>query len=897
MLRIIQNSAGGSAKSYFTTSDYYAEGHQELAGIWRGVGAERLGLSGRIDQKDWDALCDNLNPHTGEPLTVRRKQDRSVGYDFNFHVPKSVSLLYALSQDDRILDAFRESVRETMGEMEAEAKTRVRQRGANEDRVTGNMIWGEHTHFTSRPVGGIPDPHLHCHAFVFNSTFDETENRWKAAQFRDLKRDAPYFEGRFHVRMARKMQDLGINVVRGKKSWEVAGFDKTTLDNFSRRSAQIDQKAKDLEKAARDAGNPMTVVKHDLGAQTRERKQKHLSMDDLRQEWRRRLSGEEQSELAIIARQIGGKAIDEHVRGADEPVRLAAEHCFERKSVVAERELLAEAMKRSVGHASLKAVDEAASRQKLIVAERKGRRFATTNAVLDEESRMLHFARSGRGTCLKLGTPGYSCKREHLNAGQRNAVRHVLESTDRVILVRGGAGVGKTTMMQAAVEAIQANGTKVFTFAPSAAASRGVLAREGFTDADTVARLLKDEKLQEQARESVLWIDEAGLLGTQATARLFELAQRIDARVVMCGDRRQHGAVERGAALRLLETEAGLIPAEIKEIQRQKGTYKEAVQALSEGRTEEGFSRLDTLGWIKTANQTDRYKALADEYVATVSRGESALVVSPTHSEGERITAEIRAKLQRTPKHGRKKNQYMLGAEQRSFRVLENAHLTMADRSDPVNFQPGDVIGFHQNASGIRKGERREVGKDSIPHKHADKFTVFHSKELALAQGDLIRITQNGQSADGHRLNNGATFTVEDFSKDGDIKLTNGWTIASDWGHWTHGFVCTSHGSQGSTVDRVFIAQSAESFPASSREQFYVSVSRARKQAVVYTDDKASLLEAVRHSDERLSATEFVSDRAYRERSLNLHRVIPPADRTPEPPPPSPSREDLMYER
>ncbi len=89
MLRINQNSHASAAKSYYTTSDYYMDG-QELAGIWRGKGAEKLGLAGEIQRADWDAVCDGLNPKTGEKLLVRRKDNRTTGYDFNFHVPKSV---------------------------------------------------------------------------------------------------------------------------------------------------------------------------------------------------------------------------------------------------------------------------------------------------------------------------------------------------------------------------------------------------------------------------------------------------------------------------------------------------------------------------------------------------------------------------------------------------------------------------------------------------------------------------------------------------------------------------------------------------------------------------------------------------------------------------------------
>jgi conjugative relaxase-like TrwC/TraI family protein len=55
---------------------------------------------------------------TGGHLTPRSNDDRTVGYDFNFHAPKSVSILYSQTQDARIVDAFRSSVDETMRELE-----------------------------------------------------------------------------------------------------------------------------------------------------------------------------------------------------------------------------------------------------------------------------------------------------------------------------------------------------------------------------------------------------------------------------------------------------------------------------------------------------------------------------------------------------------------------------------------------------------------------------------------------------------------------------------------------------------------------------------------------------------------------------------------------------------
>src|SRR5437588_978440 len=233
MIRISQQESAKGAKRYYATADYYSEG-QELVGSWGGKGASRLGLEGTVDKFSFERLCDNLDPRTGKPLTVRTRSDRTVGYDFTFSVPKSVSLLYALAGDREILDAFRSAVAETMRDIEAEMKTRVRKGGRDGDRLTGNMVWAEFIHTTSRPVEGVPDPQLHAHCFAFNSTFDDEERRWKAGQFRDLKASAPYFQAAFRVRLANRLQDLGFGVTRKRDDFEITGVPPPAIRKFSR---------------------------------------------------------------------------------------------------------------------------------------------------------------------------------------------------------------------------------------------------------------------------------------------------------------------------------------------------------------------------------------------------------------------------------------------------------------------------------------------------------------------------------------------------------------------------------------------------------------------------------------------------------------------------------------
>jgi conjugative relaxase-like TrwC/TraI family protein len=844
MLRINQNRAAASAKNYYSHADYYGEG-QELAGCWRGQGAKLLGLQGLVEKHDFDALCDNLDPRSGEPLTVRTKHDRTVGYDFNFHVPKGVSLAYALNQDERIVDALRQSVRETMEEIEQEAKTRVRQRGRQEDRTTGNLTWAEFIHTTARPVDGLPDPHLHAHCFVFNSTFDNKEQRWKAAQFREIKRDAPYFEAAFHARLARRMRGLGYAIRREGRSWDLAKVPKSLLGKFSRRTDQI-------EELARKKGIQDVEEKAALGAKTREAKCQELSWQELRQAWLDRLDDAERDGLAQLHRNLAPQPLEPNPAATTHAMQQAVLHCFEREAVVPERQILAEALRRGAGEVRVEDLAPELARHGVFTREYRGRRLATTHEVLGEERAVLEFARAGRGAVAALNA-NWRFERDWLSDEQKRAVRQLLESRDRVQILRGGAGTGKTTLMQEAVAGIEATGRQALTFAPSAQASRGVLREEGFSNATTVAELLVNRDLQESVRGQVIWIDEAGLLGTRQTKRVFDLAQEMDARVVLSGDWRQHGSVERGGVLRLLEQDAGLKSAQVSGIQRQRGRYKDAVALLAAGRTLDGFDRLDALGWVRELGDDVRDRQVARDYAETVGKGESALVISPTHREAEHLTAAIRHEL---------RNRGLLPRKERTLTRLKPLHLTQAERGDAAFYQPGDVIVFQQHAPGHRKGERLTVA-ETVPESilpHAQRFSVFRVESFAVAVGDCIRLTANGKTKDGkHRLNNGAVYQVAGITQRGDLQLGNGWEIDAQFGHLAYGYVTTSHASQGRTVDRVLIAESAESFPAANREQLYVSVSRGRQGATIYTDDKTSLRQAIQTSSATMTASELVA--------------------------------------
>ncbi|HVW96123.1 MAG TPA: MobF family relaxase [Mucilaginibacter sp.] len=874
MIRMIQSTSAEHAKAYFSDalqkSDYYIN-DQELQGQFHGRLATRIGLEKTATKESFFALCENVNPVTGEPLTPRTKEDRTTGYDINFHCPKSVSIVHALSSDEHILKAFQGSVNETMLDIEADAKTRVRLRKTYEDRETAELLWAEFTHQTARPVDDhAPDPHLHSHCFVFNATFDKQENRIKAGQFRDINRDMPYYQARFHKRLADKLTDLGYNIRRTDKSFEIEGVPQSVIDLFSKRTDEIGQVAK--EKGITDA-----KALSELGAKTRAKKQKGLGMSDLKAEWKKQIgenitykSGEENASVRYAPNRSVN--IEPDKTNADDCIDYALHHSFERASVMAGRRILATAYRHGLGkrQVSIDSItDSFKNDSRIIHVKDKSQTVCTTVTALAEEKRMVDLARKGQGKFRPLyaNTPDLNPK---LNDQQALAIGHVLTTPHQVSIIRGAAGTGKTTVMTEARKHIANAGKELFVVAPTSEASRGVLVAEGFENATTVAQLLQDKKLQEQLKDQVVWGDEAGLLGTKDMASLLALADRQNCRLILGGDTRQHSSVVRGDALRILNTVGGIKTAEVSKIHRQKNVhYRAAVEDLSRGDVSAAFIKLNSIGAIKNVDPLKPNEILIGDYMKAAKKGKSVLIVSPTHQQGNAVTDEVRKKLRASG---------MIGKKEVRAKKFENLNLTEAQKTDWRNFKPGQIVQFNQNVPQIKRGSIwsvNEVNKNGIaiindagkttqlPQSKSSAYEVYQQSEIGLSKGDKVRITRNSFDNQNKRLNNGQSLEVEKVNKSGSITLINRsskarFELDQEFGHIAHAYCTTSHSAQGKTVDEVFISQPSSTFTATDAKQFYVSVSRGRDTATIYTDDRRALLEYASELGDRQSALELV---------------------------------------
>src|SRR5437667_12909186 len=110
MFTVVTQKNLADAKRYFqehlTRNDYYTA-EEVRPGQWIGLGGQRLGLNANraVTCEEFERLCENQHPQTGERLTLRQneKDHRRVFYEFTLSAPKSVSGLAVTLNDERLV--------------------------------------------------------------------------------------------------------------------------------------------------------------------------------------------------------------------------------------------------------------------------------------------------------------------------------------------------------------------------------------------------------------------------------------------------------------------------------------------------------------------------------------------------------------------------------------------------------------------------------------------------------------------------------------------------------------------------------------------------------------------------------------------------------------------------
>lgn len=838
-------------REHLKVGDYLTqEGRSEMT--WFGAGAEKLGLAGPCDLEAFSRLCEGKHPATGEELGVRDKgAHRRLCYFGQISAPKDVSIAYLVGGDSRIAGWWDEAVRDTLREIEAVTATRVRRQGADEDRVTGNMVAAVVTHDSSRAL----DPQLHTHVCIMNVTFDAVERRWKGVQPSGYYRHNGFFREVCHAKLAARMQEAGYELEPTRKlGFNIKGFPPELRERFSKRRREILRQAAEL-------GATSQAALQSIAVQSRADKTS-ATADELRAGWVQQAGADLAAVKAVIVAVTGGpRGSPPAPVSAAEALASAEAHLFERRSVVDERVLLREALVAGRG-----GVHVGALRGCLAARLQSGELLRVEGEVASRETLLAEneFVQWAETQRHGYGALGASPETGGLSRDQSRAVSEILASSSRIVVLQGDAGTGKTTCLRAIVAGVERAGGRVFGCAPSAGAA-DVLRRELTPDANTLQQLLVNQSLQLATHGRVLVVDEAGLISVRQMRDLCRLAYVNDNRVILVGDTKQHTSVEAGDALRCLQEYAHVPVANLREIRRQRDpAYREAVRQLAAGDAFGAFNTFARLGSVREIRDDRKlFQEAADDYVRTITAGKRCLAISPVWREIHTFTDEVRARLKAI---GR------LEKEERAYATVFSLQWTREQCRRVQDYEPGDTLTFHRASDGFAKNETVEVVRREEQHlvvrgdddrertldpRRVSGFDVGVIREIAVAVGDRLQMRANLKTAG---LKNGDMAEVAGFGADGGIVLRDGRSIPPTFRQFSHGYATTSHSSQGKTVDRGLLLMADAGIASGNLKQAYVSNSRFRESQMIYTTDSDAARESMMRPADRKLATELLAE-------------------------------------
>lgn len=878
-------TGSAQASSYYEADDYYAEGGLSPS-EWHGKGAEALGLAGEVDR---EAFRDLLDGKVGDRQlgTVRDGHlEHRPGWDVTLSAPKSVSIMAEVAGDRRLIAAHGQAVKTVLAHVETHmAATRVRHGGSVTREPTGNLIVASFQHGTSR----AQDPQLHTHNVIMNATRG-VDGSWRSLEPRALYQLQKQIGAIYRQELALKVRELGYEIEAGKESmFEIRGVSTDVMAAFSTRSAEIEAALGERGTSREEAS---AAEKQVAALDTRQAKGA-ADQASLVAGWREvadRAGFDAGARLALV-REANAKAMSAvgsvgQANAAERAVAHAADKLGERQSVFSVAALHEEAGRAGlgkVGYAEVAmAVAAARERGDLIdrtFLDRRGAGFAglTIRQNVEAETRLLRIEADGRGAFAAIASPLTAAKAVAAasrqaerngfgwNEDQRAATRRLLTSRNRITAVQGYAGTAKTTTVLATfAREAEARGVSVVALAPTASAAI-VLGDALGTHGDTVARHLLSPGQAAPGQAAAWIVDEASFLSARDTARLFDLAEKHRARIILVGDVKQLGSVEAGAAFAQLQA-AGMETAKLGAIVRQTNiATRQAVLASIEGDARKALAALDRGGGaiIEHAGRSARFAAIAGHYAGLDKAGRArTLIVEPSREGRDALTADIREALIRSG---------ALQGPTVSLESLAAKGLTRAEARDPLSYDRGDTVRFARDYldKGVARGEafrvervdpakaaialRSEDGREvdwRLRQWGAGKVQLFEPRRLELRAGDSIRFTRNDREAGRVNGARADVLAVDAAARTATVRDSRGRirTLHIDAArdrHIAHGYVDTAFAAQGRTADHVIVHADSRAANLVDQKSFYVGISRARLTATVVTDDRAKLVSAI----------------------------------------------------
>jgi Ti-type conjugative transfer relaxase TraA len=770
------DAAQGAGKYYIDLAqeDYYTHGG-EPAGQWFGQSAARLGLTATVDKGNFSQLLHGFDATGTRSLVQDAGQGHYAGWDLTFSAPKSVSVLWAMTEETavraQIQSAQQAAVEATLGFAERHcAFTRRGHDGVEREKVVGLAV-ATFEHSTSREQ----DPQLHTHCIVANVA-QRTDGTYGSLEGRELYRWKMALGAIYRAELAAQLEArLPVQIVRDQSSFAIAGVPEAIQHQFSKRAEHI----KDW---MAERGYEGAVAAQTATLDTRTRKQE-IGRPILLENWK------QEGQAAGWGPTQAAQLLAEPSLTPERPIAMTMKALKEKlvypQSTFGERDawrLLAESMQ---GVGGLNAIQEQMQTfwqcpDLLSVGENRYREERwSTAAVVQREQETLQIAENAtQQHAHRLSAPAVEAilkTRPTLTPEQTVAVQYLCERSGAVATVEGLPGTGKSFMLETARAAWSAEGYHVLGAALSGKAALGLQESAHIPSATLHARLQEWQQPGALDAKTVVVVDEAGMIGSRHMAELMAVTHAAGAKLVLVGDHRQLQPIEAGGIFRAM-TER-IDTAQLTEIRRQVQPWaKDAVQALAQGQA-------------------------CDAIEAYEQRGR--LHIGETKPETIQTLVETWAQSQAAQPE---KSRLILASERADVRAINEHVRTQLKSADHLSV--GQKVTTEYGVREFAVGDRLVMLRNS---------TAYGVRNGQL--GTLEAMSQIGKKTTLRiRLDEGGRLVTLPLQR---------------YGHVDHGYAITTHKSQGATVDETFVLAGGK---MANREIGLVQLSRHREAAHVFVD-------------------------------------------------------------
>jgi len=606
---------------------------------WVGAAAVDLGLAGaEFRPEDFKRLALGQAPD-GTPL-VRQGKNRCPGWDFTFSAEKSVSLAYALAEDElriAIRQAFDRATDEALRWLEAEGGAARRGHAGRDGHVGAGIAAAVFNHNDSREG----DPQLHCHAVITNIAHG-SDDRWSSLDSRSLyalKRTASSVHAA-HLRT--EMAALGLEFAPPDEhgNAELEGIPDRLIRRFSKRRIQIEARVQSRGIA------PTREARQMANLDTRKGKEQDVDPAEQREHWRA-----EAAELLFGPDEIEALR---HPISLDPPTRAQRRELIE--GVLTELTTMRAAFSKAdlvfklsrqlplgtppdeipaLADEALELADvhELTGVDAVADPVLRARRMWTTTAVRAMESEVIAAAVDSTpvaGAAVAPEVVNAAIASEPALSDEQAAMVRAITSDRRVSVVVGPPGSGKSSALRVANAAWQAAGRPVFGAAVAGLAEQDLGRGTGMsTSTIALLRTWLDGGAGLPMRV-VLVLDESSMISTPDLARLLRAVTDADGQLVLVGDTRQLPSIEVGGLFNTIATDQRAKVIELSENHRQREEWAQAaVRALREGRAADAWRAYEAHGQVTLSDdEADLARSLIADWWAARAEGHETAILS-----------------------------------------------------------------------------------------------------------------------------------------------------------------------------------------------------------------------------------------------------------------------------